>query len=352
MPVLLTRFAPQVHGLGDLEFAVVRPYDHGLRRRIDLVWAIALSAAVGCGRLNFDVGSGSGVGDDAMGNGDGEMITVDAPLPCLIWSSFGAPTRMTEVSATGADDWGPYISADNLTMYMFSDRAGSMGLDIWSAKRNDPDGTFLPPALVANVNSAMTERSPWISPDGLTLGFGSTRAGGMGQNDLYWAKRTDVSLPFDPPVAIPNVNSATDEFFSVLSANGLRLYMTVTRLGTLDVFVAERTKPADPFGVPMAIAELNTPQTERHLAISADELEVFIDSDRTGSQGVDIWRATRPNLATPFSTPVLVPELNSAMDEVAPALSADGSTIYYAYNAVLAGGDAEIWFAKRTCTGN
>jgi hypothetical protein len=315
--------------------------------RCSIAWAAAIGAAVGCGRVNFAFLDNTSGASDA---GDGQ--TTDAPGPCTAWSTFGAPMQMPEVNSVGADDWGPYVSADDREMYMFSNRTGSMSgsHDIWVATRNSPTDTFGTPVQVPNVNSATTERSPWLSTNGLTLGFGSQRTGGMGQHDLYWTERADTSQPFATPVAIPNVSSTGDEFCSVLSANGLRLYIVSTRLGNMNLFVAERSTLTSPFSTPIEIPELNTPQTERHLAITADELEVFIDSNRTGSQGVDIYRATRPNLTTPFTTPVLVPELSSPMDEIAPSLSRDGSAIYFAYDTVLSGGaDAQVWFAKRTC---
>ncbi len=322
-----------------------------MRCSVGVACAFAIGAAGGCGRVNFayldDADSGGGDAEDGLG--------ADAPGPCTAWSAFGTPMQLLEVSSAGTDDWGPHISADDRALYLFSNRTGSLGgsLDLWVATRSSPSAMFGAPVQVPNVNSSGTDRSPWVSRDGLTLGFGSQRSGGMGMHDLYWSTRGDTSQDFGPPISIPNVNTAADEFHSVLSANGLRLYITSTRDGDLDLYVAERATPVSDFGMPVELPELNSPQTERHSAITEDELEVFIDSNRTGSQGVDIYRATRPSLTTPFSTPVLVPELSSPMDEIAPSLSRDGSTIYYAYNTMLAGGaDAQVWFAKRTCLSN
>ena len=306
-------------------------------------------ALVGCGRLDFDV-RGDVNGDGSIATGD--AVDGAAMTACKQWGSFAPPTRIAEVGSAGTDDWGPFVTPDGLTMYLFSSRTGSTSgsLDIWTATRTDPAGTFSTPTLVPNVNSIATERSPWLSRDGLTLGFASARAGGMGSDDIYVATRADTGQPFGAPVPLAGVNTASDEFFAIPSTDGLRLYMVSNRLGTLDIFVTERATLADTFPAPNPIAELNSAQSERHLAISSDELEVFIDSDRTGSQGVDIWRATRPNRGTAFSTPQLVPELNSAMDEVAPMLSADGAKLYYAYNTLTAGGaDAEVWVATRPC---
>jgi hypothetical protein len=308
-----------------------------------------LVVLVGCGRIDFDIAHGGSDGstgdDDGSANGDATMSA------CMTWSAFNAPARIPEVGSAGTDDWGPFVSADGLTMYLFSNRTGSSNgsLDIWTAMRATPSAAFSTPVLEPNVNSIATERSPVVSNDGLTLWFESARAGGMGQHDVYMSTRASVTQPFGVPVAYTALSSAQDDFFALPSSDALRMYMVSSRLGSLDIFVATRATAADTFGTPTPIAELNSPQNERHIAMTADELEVFIDSDRTGSAGVDVYRATRPNRSSPFSTPQPVPELNSSMDEVAVSLSTDGSTLYYAYNAVTAGGDSEVWSATRTC---
>jgi hypothetical protein len=283
-----------------------------------------------CGRVDFDV--------------------VPVGAPCAMWSPFSTPVEVTELAGP-IDDWGPSLSADGLSVYFYSFRPGGLGnMDIWMSTRASPSDAWTTPVDVPNVNSTLEDRVPWISRDGLTLGFGSGRAGGPGMIDLWWATRSDPASDFGAPQPIPNVNTTGNEVASFLSANGLRLYISRDSAAGLDLYVAERADLSSDFGTPVAITELESPNDERDLCLSEDELEVFIASNRAGSQGMDLYRATRPDLASPFSTPVRVDELDSPRDDTQPELSRDGTTIYYDYNALISGGGmARIHRATRTC---
>jgi hypothetical protein len=294
---------------------------------------LSLVALVGCGRLHFEPIA------DAPG---------DTPAPCTQWSAFSAPVHVVELGAPGTDDWGPALSADGLTIYFYSGRTPTVGgFDIWTATRATEQALWTTPSDVMAINSAVEDRVPWISDDGLTIGFASARAGGPGGLDLWWAMRATPTATFDPPQLIPNVNTPGNELGSMLSASGLDLYIVSGGAG-LDIFVATRATPADAFAAPVLVPSLNSPQNERSVTLSADELEAFIVTNRGGAD-YDIYRATRPDLATPFSTPTRVDELSSTGDDSNPTLSRDGTQVLYNYNAPVTGGDSEIWEATRTC---
>src|SRR2546426_9448989 len=82
------------------------------------------------------------------------------------------------------------------------------------------------------------------------------------------------------------------------------------------------------------VTELNGPYRDTRTAIRRDGLEMFISSDATGRPGgvggQDLWVATRATTADPWSTPVnLGPTVNSTAFDGAPALSFDGTTLYF-----------------------
>jgi Tol biopolymer transport system component len=56
---------------------------------------------------------------------------------------------------------------------------------------------------------------------------------------------------------------------------------------------------------------------------------VYFASDRAGSAALDIWVATRASPADPFGTPVRVSELSTAVDDVDPWLSPDLHTMVF-----------------------
>ncbi len=85
------------------------------------------------------------------------------------------------------------------------------------------------------------------------------------------------------------------------------------------------------FGEPTNLGPpINTPSREVGLFISADGLEMYISSERSGGLGyIDMWRSTRENADNPWGPLVNVQEINSRYNESFPCLSADGLTLYF-----------------------
>ncbi len=101
--------------------------------------------------------------------------------------NFLPAIELAEIAMTGASDTDPVMTADRKTIYWGSTRPGGMGdIDIWTAHRSDASAQFAAPALVANVNSAMTDAPSWISIDQCRLYMSSNRAG---TPDVYVATR-------------------------------------------------------------------------------------------------------------------------------------------------------------------
>jgi hypothetical protein len=106
-----------------------------------------------------------------------------------------------------------------------------------------------------------------------------------------------------------------------------------TRAATLpDGFtVTPEALPTTPFGAPVLITALSSPGTDDDPSITADRLELFFNSDRTGGLGgTDIWVTTRSSTSEPWPMPVLVPEVSSTSSETTPKISADGLTLFFA----------------------
>jgi hypothetical protein len=79
------------------------------------------------------------------------------------------------------------------------------------------------PAMEIGSNDAWI---PDISADGLSLYFCSTRAGGFGNSDIWVARRATKNDPWAEPVNLgPNVNTATDDLSPCISTDGLTLIL-------------------------------------------------------------------------------------------------------------------------------
>ena len=84
-----------------------------------------------------------------------------------------------------------------------------------------------------------------------------------------------------------------------------------------------------------------------------DGLEIFLSSDVTGRVGgvgsQDIWVATRATTLDLWSTPVnLGPTVNSTAFDGAPALSFDGTTLYFFSERVGGFGKRDLYVTTRT----
>jgi hypothetical protein len=104
--------------------------------------------------------------------------------------AFGTPTAQGALTMGGIGSPYPTESADGLTMYFGSKRStGAGGVDIWVTTRPTLNDTFGAPVNVKELNSPLDEQPTWLSEDSCRLYFQSTRAGGKGGIDLYFAQR-------------------------------------------------------------------------------------------------------------------------------------------------------------------
>jgi hypothetical protein len=172
------------------------------------------------------------------GGGTGSDIYVASrPTSTL---AFGIPTLVTALSSPLEDSF-PY-AAPTGGMYFASNRDGEMRL--YFAERAGV--SFAAPAPVADVHEPGTiSNLPVVSADGLWLYFASSRggAGAQGELDVWVSYRESVGEPFGTPVAVTELNTPSSDRPSWISSDGCRMYLTSTRaggLGELDVWRAER----------------------------------------------------------------------------------------------------------------
>jgi len=105
--------------------------------------------------------------------------------------TFGEPTNLDVTVNSSADDMHPTISADGLSLFFHSRRAGGSGAaDLWVTERPAVSAPWgIPENLGGLVNSSAEDLAPSISSDGLSLFFHSNRSGGRGSLDLWVSTR-------------------------------------------------------------------------------------------------------------------------------------------------------------------
>jgi hypothetical protein len=265
---------------------------------------------------------------------------------------------------TAANEQGPSLSDDELSLYFGSDRTGgSGGFDIWVAERacrDCPWGT--PVNLGSAINTASVDQGPNLSADGRLLFFNSNRAGGQGGTDLYVSQRTDVhdNFSWGPPVPIGvDVNTAASEggleYLPSVHGDVPRIFFNRTPAGaTADIYVVPATSDGLANGPAALVAEISDPvAADQGTTVRVDGRELLFQSTRAGGLGGnDLWTSTRRNVDEPWSTPVnLGAPMNTAAAEQQASLSGDGRTLVFATSRAGSLGGTDIWMSTRTRIG-
>lgn len=299
------------------------------------------------------------------------------------WSDWSAPVNLGPIVNSAGNDQHPAISRDGLSLYFASDRPGGMGvLDIYVSERATTEDPWGPPRnLGSPINSNSPDLAPDLSDDGHYLFFHSGRAGGCGGLDLYAAFRRDPhdNMGWEAPVNLGcEINGPFNDAGPALThhdGDGTpTLYFTSTRpggSGDFDIYKSKFVRDdADTdggagefqqghWGPATFVPELSGPFRDTRITIARDGLELFISSDVTGRPGgiggQDVWRATRATDSDSWSAPVnLGPGVNSTAFDGAPALSWDGTTLYFfsARSGGLGGNDLYVTTRQRLRGGN
>jgi WD40 repeat protein len=290
----------------------------------------------GTGPAETDAGGTGGSGSDNDGGAD------PVPARCVEFGPFAPPVLVSGIDETVSI--GPALSDDALTLLYVSQNP----YDVFITTRPDRASAFGAGTRLANVNQSGTDATPFLADGGLTLLLASDRFTNAGFNDLLIATRASLSDPFSTPAPIANVSSPGVELSPQLSDDGLRLYFSSDRSNSnRDIYLATRSARSAGFSTPARVSGLNGQSSEFGPTLGADELEVFIASDRPGGVGsMDIWRAVRATRGDAFGTPVNVSELNDRGYDTDPRLSRDGSELFFSSSR---NGDQVLWSARRPC---
>ena len=106
--------------------------------------------------------------------------------PGILVPEFSSPGRDTRI----------FIRKDGLEAFITSNRVGSQGIDIWVSTRDTlSDRWSVPTNLGFPFNSTADDGSPWLSKDGRTLYFFSTRTdgGAQGGRDIWYTTRLKLN---------------------------------------------------------------------------------------------------------------------------------------------------------------
>ena len=261
------------------------------------------------------------------------------------YSNWSTPLKLDTVSGNSSDlnttflDGCPIQSPDGLALYMASNRPNGVGgIDIWVARRTSITAPWDAPVNLGRpVNSEADDFCPTpVRGKGLYFVSRRTVAGACGGSDLFFTRDHPVRGWTDPVhfdcTTAGGPNGPLDEQGpSYVEYGGqARLYYSAGP----EIVVSLRAQDGS-FGPPSPVAELNGPASDIQPNIRKDGLEIVFtsnDPSRPGSHGTsfDLYVATRADVGAPFSTPVNLGEpINTVANETRPSLSWDATGLLF-----------------------
>jgi hypothetical protein len=296
-------------------------------------------------------GGGGRGGAVVVGGGAGTGGAAGSRAACDVTKPFGPPAEIREVDTAG-DEWSVALSADELTIYLNSDRLGHF--DLFQATRPTRQDPFGAPTPLDPLN----EPSAWtgamtVTGNGLTAYYHR----GLGTYDIYMAKRTSAADAFGAGVPVSSLNSAADEEFPFVIPDGSAVYFSSNWSGGHDIYVAARDGQSGLFGTPSLV--VGTTVEEMAPVVTPDELTIFFAMGPDHYE--DIWVAHRIARADGFAAPQRVAELNTTasdypgtIDNDVPGrdfpgwISSDGCRLYFTSNGhARSSGRMDIFVAAR-----
>jgi hypothetical protein len=248
--------------------------------------------------------------------------------------TFGEVVNLGPLVNSRKVDGGASLSADGLTLFFDSDRTGG-DFDLYMVTRETLDDDWSPAVNLGSiVNSTTDEQDPSISKDGLTLFFDSDRPGGSGDWDLWMTTRLTTEDDWGIPVNLGSaINSPQDEGFPRISADCLELYFSSKRsggLGRTDLWVTKRETINSPWLEPVNLGPtVNSSSGDFAPNITPDGLALIFSSDRPGNySSFDLWMIKRRTTSKPWRSPVNLGPIINTEDVDYANISSDGTTLF------------------------
>lgn len=238
--------------------------------------------------------------------------------------------------STGDDEWGFAMTAEGNTVY-FNKADRSYKLQVILEAHRDANGQWNEPR-VASFSGRYRDIDPALSPDGKVLVFASNRpretTGEQRKDfDLWAVERQDDGSWGEPRHLGEPVNSSGSETNSSIAADGTLYFAANNRpggLGQRDLYRARRVGRG--YATPELLgAPISTGDDDSNHFIAPDQSYLLFLSNRAGGHGEnDLYIAFRQGEG--WSTPSnLGPRINQPGTGVfTPFVSADARTLYFA----------------------
>lgn len=250
-----------------------------------------------------------------------------APPPYQIADTVAAPQLFAPgVISSALPEFATTFSPDGHTVFFNRTPPDRSVIRIWTSRFEA--GQWTEPEPLPFSDGTYRDVDPFVSPDGERLYFSSTRPveGTAAKDfDLWYVARTDTGWSGPVNLGAP-VNTARDEIFSTLSRNGTLYYSAFRAEGNgVDLYRAAWADgaflPPERLTIGADTMRLTNP------AIAPDESYLILASAPTGQ--ADLYVSRRLAEGGWADAVLLGPAVNSPFTDFAPAVSPDGSTLYF-----------------------
>jgi Tol biopolymer transport system component len=173
-------------------------------------------------------------------------------------TNSGPFTSVTGLTSLGEGTWAPRVTSDNLRMYY-----SGPGWTLKMTQRNSVTDPWTAGTGIIELNSGRSLATPSVSSDELTIVFvGGNPTGDAHGADLYMATRANKTSPFGNIIPLVNANSSYMDIDPFVSPDGLSLYFTSSRSGMGQLYESTRNSLTDSFGVAQAVSFINKPNLQ------------------------------------------------------------------------------------------
>ncbi|MFA7326661.1 MAG: OmpA family protein [Candidatus Kapaibacterium sp.] len=277
-----------------------------------------------------------------------------------------------QVIIQGLNNRNPYVSYfvsnDKQILLTALETNSSKGeLDLYVSKLIS-DGSYSEPEnLGAIVNTFANDFKPFLAADNKTLYYISEGLPGYGREDVWVTKRLDDTwLNWSEPKNLgSSINSSNSETAFVLTAKGDEAYMiSYEKLegsqGAGDIVKVQLSKSAQPDPVVLVYGKVLNKKTNEPIAANIEYFGLKDDKNygnatsnaETGEYKIILPRGVNYGFKSGADGFISVPEnlgstINTFADDFKPFLAADNTTLYYISEGLPGYGREDVWVTKR-----
>ncbi|MEO6883723.1 MAG: hypothetical protein ABI199_06840 [Bacteroidia bacterium] len=198
---------------------------------------------------------------------------------------------------TPLDEQAVGLTPDGNKMIIYLDHIDKFG-DLYESDRKGKNFEHLY-KLNENINGGF-ETAGSVSPDGNTFFFASERPGGLGETDIYMARKLPNGQWALPQNLGSNINTKYKEDFPRMSDDGKTLYFASqghSSMGDFDIFKAEWNPDDNTWSEPVNLGyPINTSGDDRSICFTENNRVAYLSAVRDGGYGdYDIYRVTFNN---------------------------------------------------------